>query len=159
MIIINIIIISMFFFTIIKKKNSTTFQNLVALCSIRSLCWKRSHPGFDFSVMETFLFLFPSQVFPTYHIYPPTAPHVAYMQPKANAPSFFMTDELRQVFPLPQSFSCSCSPGVTSDVDDACVSFQELINRHLITMAQIDHSENPGKGCGLNINCRPEHKP
>ncbi|XP_028816481.1 PAN2-PAN3 deadenylation complex subunit PAN3 isoform X2 [Denticeps clupeoides] len=54
-------------------------------------------------------------VFPTYHIYPPTAPHVAYMQPKANAPSFFMTDELRQ----------------------------ELINRHLITMAQIDHSENP----------------
>lgn len=38
------------------------------------------------------------QVFPTYHIYPPTAPHVAYMQPKANAPSFFMTDELRQVF-------------------------------------------------------------
>ncbi|KAA8580768.1 hypothetical protein FQN60_013726 [Etheostoma spectabile] len=54
-------------------------------------------------------------VFPTYHIYPPTAPHVAYMQPKANAPSFFMADELRQ----------------------------ELINRHLITMAQIDHSENP----------------
>uniref|UniRef100_A0A8C4DMN6 PAN2-PAN3 deadenylation complex subunit PAN3 n=1 Tax=Dicentrarchus labrax TaxID=13489 RepID=A0A8C4DMN6_DICLA len=54
-------------------------------------------------------------VFPTYHIYPPTVPHVAYMQPKANAPSFFMADELRQ----------------------------ELINRHLITMAQIDHSENP----------------
>ncbi|KAF7213893.1 PAN2-PAN3 deadenylation complex subunit PAN3 isoform X1 [Nothobranchius furzeri] len=54
-------------------------------------------------------------VFPTFHIYPPTAPHVAYMQPKANAPSFFMADELRQ----------------------------ELINRHLITMAQIDHSENP----------------
>lgn len=39
-----------------------------------------------------------------------------------------------------------------SDVHDSCVSFQELINRHLITMAQIDHSENPGKGCGLNIN-------
>ncbi|XP_023693736.1 PAN2-PAN3 deadenylation complex subunit pan3 isoform X5 [Paramormyrops kingsleyae] len=56
------------------------------------------------------------KVFPTFHIYPPTAPHVAYMQPKANAPSFFMTDELRQ----------------------------ELINRHLITMAQIDQSENPG---------------
>ncbi|XP_035287933.1 PAN2-PAN3 deadenylation complex subunit PAN3 isoform X3 [Anguilla anguilla] len=55
-------------------------------------------------------------VFPPYHIYPPTAPHVAYMQPKANAPSFFMADELRQ----------------------------ELINRHLITMAQIDQSENPG---------------
>ncbi|XP_030205541.1 PAN2-PAN3 deadenylation complex subunit PAN3 [Gadus morhua] len=55
-------------------------------------------------------------VFPSYHIYPPTAPHVAYMQPKANAPSFFMADELRQ----------------------------ELINRHLITMAQIDQSENPG---------------
>uniref|UniRef100_A0A1A8FPZ2 PAN3 poly(A) specific ribonuclease subunit homolog n=1 Tax=Nothobranchius korthausae TaxID=1143690 RepID=A0A1A8FPZ2_9TELE len=54
-------------------------------------------------------------VFPTFHIYPPTAPHVAYMQPKANAPSFFMADELRQ----------------------------ELINKHLITMAQIDHSENP----------------
>ncbi|XP_068199664.1 PAN2-PAN3 deadenylation complex subunit PAN3 isoform X2 [Antennarius striatus] len=54
-------------------------------------------------------------VFPTYHIYPPIAPHVAYMQPKANAPSFFMADELRQ----------------------------ELINRHLITMAQIDHLENP----------------
>uniref|UniRef100_A0A8C9RVK1 PAN2-PAN3 deadenylation complex subunit PAN3 n=1 Tax=Scleropages formosus TaxID=113540 RepID=A0A8C9RVK1_SCLFO len=35
-------------------------------------------------------------VFPTFHIYPPTAPHVAYMQPKANAPSFFMADELRQ---------------------------------------------------------------
>ncbi|XP_064413915.1 PAN2-PAN3 deadenylation complex subunit PAN3 isoform X4 [Latimeria chalumnae] len=55
-------------------------------------------------------------VFPNYHVYPPTAPHVAYMQPKANAPSFFMADELRQ----------------------------ELINRHLITMAQIDQSENPG---------------
>uniref|UniRef100_A0A8C1VP39 Poly(A) specific ribonuclease subunit PAN3 n=1 Tax=Cyprinus carpio TaxID=7962 RepID=A0A8C1VP39_CYPCA len=55
-------------------------------------------------------------VFPTYHMYPQTAPHVAYMQPKANAPSFFMADELRQ----------------------------ELINRHLITMAQIDQSENPG---------------
>ncbi|XP_018590342.2 PAN2-PAN3 deadenylation complex subunit pan3-like isoform X2 [Scleropages formosus] len=55
-------------------------------------------------------------VFPTFHVYPPTAPHVAYMQPKANAPSFFMVDELRQ----------------------------ELINRHLITMAQIDQSENPG---------------
>ncbi|XP_046689373.1 PAN2-PAN3 deadenylation complex subunit PAN3 isoform X2 [Silurus meridionalis] len=55
-------------------------------------------------------------VFPTYHIYPQTAPHVAYMQPKANAPSFFMADELRQ----------------------------ELINRHLITMAQIDQSENAG---------------
>ncbi|TSK98455.1 PAN2-PAN3 deadenylation complex subunit pan3 [Bagarius yarrelli] len=52
-------------------------------------------------------------VFPTYHIYPQTAPHVAYMQPKANAPSFFMADELRQ----------------------------ELITRHLITMAQIDQSE------------------
>lgn len=25
-------------------------------------------------------------------------------------------------------------------------SFQELINRHLITMAQIDHSENTGSG-------------
>ncbi|KAB1267459.1 PAN2-PAN3 deadenylation complex subunit PAN3 [Camelus dromedarius] len=36
------------------------------------------------------------EVFPNYHIYPPTAPHVAYMQPKANAPSFFMADELRQ---------------------------------------------------------------
>ncbi|XDV47491.1 hypothetical protein PO909_017106 [Leuciscus waleckii] len=55
-------------------------------------------------------------VFPTYHMYPQTAPHVAYMQPKANAPSFFMADELRQ----------------------------ELINRHLITMAQIDQSENTG---------------
>ncbi|XP_053312367.1 PAN2-PAN3 deadenylation complex subunit PAN3 isoform X2 [Spea bombifrons] len=54
-------------------------------------------------------------VFPNYHIYPPTAPHVAYMQPKANAPSFFMTDELRQ----------------------------ELINRHLITMAQIDQADMP----------------
>ncbi|XP_070605970.1 PAN2-PAN3 deadenylation complex subunit PAN3 isoform X2 [Erythrolamprus reginae] len=52
-------------------------------------------------------------VFPNYHIYPPTAPHVAYMQPKANAPSFFMADELRQ----------------------------ELINRHLITMAQIDQAD------------------
>ncbi|XP_074815050.1 PAN2-PAN3 deadenylation complex subunit PAN3 isoform X4 [Natator depressus] len=55
-------------------------------------------------------------VFPNYHIYPPTAPHVAYMQPKANAPSFFMADELRQ----------------------------ELINRHLITMAQIDQADIPG---------------
>ncbi|XP_016359156.1 PAB-dependent poly(A)-specific ribonuclease subunit PAN3-like [Sinocyclocheilus anshuiensis] len=55
-------------------------------------------------------------VFPTYHMYPQTAPHVAYMQPKANAPSFFMADELRQ----------------------------ELINRHLITMARIDQSENLG---------------
>ncbi|XP_060626871.2 PAN2-PAN3 deadenylation complex subunit PAN3 isoform X2 [Anolis sagrei] len=54
-------------------------------------------------------------VFPSYHIYPPTAPHVAYMQPKANAPSFFMADELRQ----------------------------ELINRHLITMAQIDQADMP----------------
>ncbi|KAF6120810.1 poly(A) specific ribonuclease subunit PAN3 [Phyllostomus discolor] len=56
------------------------------------------------------------EVFPNYHIYPPTAPHVAYMQPKANAPSFFMADELRQ----------------------------ELINRHLITMAQIDQADMPG---------------
>ncbi|XP_053564457.1 PAN2-PAN3 deadenylation complex subunit PAN3 isoform X2 [Bombina bombina] len=54
-------------------------------------------------------------VFPNYHLYPPTAPHVAYMQPKANAPSFFMADELRQ----------------------------ELINRHLITMAQIDQTDMP----------------
>ncbi|XP_075448304.1 PAN2-PAN3 deadenylation complex subunit PAN3 isoform X3 [Ascaphus truei] len=54
-------------------------------------------------------------VFPNYHIYPPTAPHVTYMQPKANAPSFFMADELRQ----------------------------ELINRHLITMAQIDQADMP----------------
>uniref|UniRef100_A0A3P9JEK8 PAN2-PAN3 deadenylation complex subunit PAN3 n=1 Tax=Oryzias latipes TaxID=8090 RepID=A0A3P9JEK8_ORYLA len=54
-------------------------------------------------------------VFPTYHIYPSNPPNVAYMQPKANAPSFFMADELRQ----------------------------ELINRHLITMVHIDHSENP----------------
>ncbi|XP_071409438.1 PAN2-PAN3 deadenylation complex subunit PAN3 isoform X4 [Pithys albifrons albifrons] len=54
-------------------------------------------------------------VFPNYHIYHPAAPHVAYMQPKANAPSFFMADELRQ----------------------------ELINRHLITMAQIDHADIP----------------
>lgn len=37
------------------------------------------------------------------------------------------------------------SPGVMSDVNDSRVSLQELINRHLITMAQIDHSENPGK--------------
>ncbi|KAM6382552.1 PAN2-PAN3 deadenylation complex subunit PAN3 isoform 9-T9 [Alca torda] len=55
-------------------------------------------------------------VFPNYHIYHPAAPHVAYMQPKANAPSFFMADELRQ----------------------------ELINRHLITMAQIDQADIPG---------------
>uniref|UniRef100_A0A8U7NCU4 PAN2-PAN3 deadenylation complex subunit PAN3 n=1 Tax=Corvus moneduloides TaxID=1196302 RepID=A0A8U7NCU4_CORMO len=54
-------------------------------------------------------------VFPNYHIYHPAAPHVAYMQPKANAPSFFMADELRQ----------------------------ELINRHLITMAQIDQADSP----------------
>uniref|UniRef100_UPI00398E73D9 PAN2-PAN3 deadenylation complex subunit PAN3 n=1 Tax=Pristiophorus japonicus TaxID=55135 RepID=UPI00398E73D9 len=58
----------------------------------------------------------PGMVFPTYHIYPSSAPHVAYMQPKANAPSFFMSDELRQ----------------------------ELIHKHLITMAQIDQTENPG---------------
>ncbi|KAG8452860.1 hypothetical protein GDO86_004595 [Hymenochirus boettgeri] len=54
-------------------------------------------------------------VIPNYLIYPPTAPHVAYMQPKANAPSFFMADELKQ----------------------------ELINRHLITMAQIDQADMP----------------
>ncbi|XP_061026551.1 PAN2-PAN3 deadenylation complex subunit PAN3 isoform X6 [Eubalaena glacialis] len=60
------------------------------------------------------------EVFPNYHIYPPTAPHVAYMQPKANAPSFFMADELRQ----------------------------ELINRHLITMAQIDQADMPGQHDG-----------
>lgn len=41
--------------------------------------------------------MFYFQVFPNYHIYHPAAPHVAYMQPKANAPSFFMADELRQV--------------------------------------------------------------
>ncbi|XP_078258516.1 PAN2-PAN3 deadenylation complex subunit PAN3 isoform X1 [Rhinoraja longicauda] len=57
----------------------------------------------------------PGMVFPTY-IYPSSAPHVAYMQPKANAPSFFLSDELRQ----------------------------ELIHKHLITMAQIDQTENPG---------------
>ncbi|XP_075418917.1 PAN2-PAN3 deadenylation complex subunit PAN3 isoform X2 [Tenrec ecaudatus] len=54
-------------------------------------------------------------VYPNYHIYPPAAPHVAYMQPKANAPSFFMADELRQ----------------------------ELIHRHLITMAQMDQADMP----------------
>lgn len=36
--------------------------------------------------------------------------------------------------------------------------FQELINRHLITMAQIDHSENPGEGFGLKTYCCPELK-
>lgn len=56
------------------------------------------HTSFHFSIIGSCVFLFAWQVFPTYHIYPPTAPHVAYMQPKANAPSFFMADELRQVF-------------------------------------------------------------
>uniref|UniRef100_A0AAR2ISL9 PAN2-PAN3 deadenylation complex subunit PAN3 n=1 Tax=Pygocentrus nattereri TaxID=42514 RepID=A0AAR2ISL9_PYGNA len=55
-------------------------------------------------------------VFPTYHIYPQTAPHVAYMQPKANAPSFFMADELRQVL---KHFSLlnQLTVGVPSEVD------------------------------------------
>uniref|UniRef100_A0A8C4QRZ1 PAN2-PAN3 deadenylation complex subunit PAN3 n=1 Tax=Eptatretus burgeri TaxID=7764 RepID=A0A8C4QRZ1_EPTBU len=57
----------------------------------------------------------PGMVFPSYHVYPSPSPNVAYMQPKANAPSFFMPDELRQ----------------------------DLINRHLLTMSQIDQSENP----------------
>lgn len=47
--------------------------------------------------LKLFLKMFWFQVFPNYHIYHPAAPHVAYMQPKANAPSFFMADELRQV--------------------------------------------------------------
>lgn len=67
--------------------------------------------GFHFSIIGSYLFLIPLQVFPTYHIYPSTAPHVAYMQLKANAPSFFMADELRQVFsngPLP--FLLNISP-------------------------------------------------
>ncbi|XP_078459104.1 PAN2-PAN3 deadenylation complex subunit PAN3 isoform X1 [Lampetra planeri] len=57
----------------------------------------------------------PGMVFPSYHVYPSPSAQVAYMQPKANAPSFFMMDELRQ----------------------------DLINRHLLTMAQIDQAENP----------------
>lgn len=69
--------------------------------------------------MITFSSSLPFQVFPNYHIYPPTAPHVAYMQPKANAPSFFMADELRQVrfqklgqtliigYPLEQENGCA----------------------------------------------------
>lgn len=48
----------------------------------------------DFKLLNIF---FKFKVFPNYHIYHPAAPHVAYMQPKANAPSFFMADELRQV--------------------------------------------------------------
>lgn len=67
-------------------------------------------------------FLLCLQVFPTYHIYPPTAPHVAYMQPKANAPSFFMADELRQVriqsFPSPSCPQSPNDPKVWNEVQD-----------------------------------------
>lgn len=104
---------------------------------------------FHFSVQGSCYFLIPFQVFPTYHIYPSTAPHVAYMQPKANAPSFFMADELRQVFfifsfvPLIAQHP-SFLPLYSSMSHWFVFVLQELINRHLITMAQIDHSENTG---------------
>lgn len=92
-------------------------------------------------------------MFPTFHLYPPTAPHVAYMQPKANAPSFFMADELRQVllscsflFVFCCLFKHSHSPLLYREYLILFLNVlpQELINRHLITMAQIDHAENPG---------------
>lgn len=56
------------------------------------------------------------QVFPTYHMYPQTAPHVAYMQPKANAPSFFMADELRQVIRIFRVVHCCLEVQVYSFV-------------------------------------------
>lgn len=75
-----------------------SYYELLLSCSY-VLNWKWT--SFCFSINRKLCFLVSLQVFPTYHIYPSNPPNVAYMQPKANAPSFFMADELRQVL-----FSC-----------------------------------------------------
>lgn len=116
----------------------------------------KTNEDFRFSINRKLCFTVSLQVFPTYHIYPSNPPNVAYMQPKANAPSFFMADELRQVrcsrplyavsTPHPHPFWRKClMPLPFCPPSPIPPPSQELINRHLITMVHIDHSENPGK--------------
>uniref|UniRef100_T1JCH4 PAN2-PAN3 deadenylation complex subunit PAN3 n=1 Tax=Strigamia maritima TaxID=126957 RepID=T1JCH4_STRMM len=55
-------------------------------------------------------------VLPNFHMFPGTPAHVAHMNPKANAPSFFMPDDLRI----------------------------DVLHRHNLLMAQVDPEQFPG---------------
>ncbi|XP_070554519.1 PAN2-PAN3 deadenylation complex subunit pan3-like [Ptychodera flava] len=57
----------------------------------------------------------PASVYPSFHAYPSEPPNISYMLPKPNAPSFFVTEELRL----------------------------DIINRHLQTMALVDPAQFP----------------
>jgi hypothetical protein len=58
-------------------------------------------------------------VMPDYHVYPGQPAHISNMQPKANAPSFFMPDELRAA----------------------------LLQQHSLRLAQVDPDLHPGLFC------------
>lgn len=57
----------------------------------------------------------PTLVFPPYHVLPPTPAHVHHLRAPANAPHFFMGDELRQ----------------------------HLLEKHALTLAHVDHEQFP----------------
>ncbi|XP_006820509.1 PAN2-PAN3 deadenylation complex subunit pan3-like [Saccoglossus kowalevskii] len=57
----------------------------------------------------------PTGVYPSFHVYPSEPPSVSYMTPKPNAPSFFLSDELRI----------------------------DIIHRHLQTMTTVDLAQYP----------------
>lgn len=54
-------------------------------------------------------------ILPNFTVYPGVLPHMAHMKPKSNLPSFFMPDEIKA----------------------------EMLNRHAVTLAQIDPEQNP----------------
>ena len=56
-------------------------------------------------------------VLPNFSMYPGILPHVAHMKLKSNMPSFFMPDEIKS----------------------------EILNRHAMSLAQIDQEQNPGR--------------
>lgn len=127
-----------------KKKHIHNSKPFWADSHHISLSWKRA--GFDFSVMGTC----PFSVSITGVSYLPYLPshcatcglHAA----KSECPLLLHDGWTPTgISSLLKVSSFSFSPGVMSDVNDSRVSLQELINRHLITMAQIDHSENPGR--------------
>lgn len=59
----------------------------------------------------------PTLVFPPYHVLPPTPTHVHHLRAPANAPHFFMGDELRQY----------------------------LLEKHALTLAHVDPEQFPGE--------------
>ena len=59
----------------------------------------------------------PTLVFPPYHVLPPTPAHVHHLRAPANAPHFFMGDELRQ----------------------------HLLEKHALTLAHVDPEQFPGE--------------